>query len=136
MAKLKKSSNDSNKIERDEKGRLLPGVVLNPEGKKAGTLDFKTKWLLFIDKVAEQNNITPEEVEEQLLAVGFKQAKDANYPFWKDIHDRIHGKAQDNLDVTSGGEKIGISNEAQAKIDDALTRFFNGHKPAKTIKNK
>lgn len=48
-------ANDSQKIEtpkpmRDEKGRLLPGVILNPEGKRAGTKHFKT---LFIEAVKE-----------------------------------------------------------------------------------
>ena len=91
MAKPKKSNKDGNKLERDEKGRVVSGV-LNPEGKKAGTLDFKTKWFKFIEKVAAQNNITPDEVDEQLLAVAYKQAKEANYPFYRDIQDRVHGK--------------------------------------------
>src|ERR1039457_6178817 len=99
MAKPKKSSNDSKKIERDEKGRLLPGVVLNPDGKKAGTLDFKTKWFNFIEKVAKQNDITPDEVDEQLLAVAFKRAKDGDYQFYRDTQDRVHGKPQTSLDI-------------------------------------
>jgi hypothetical protein len=110
MAKPKNSNSDSKKIvQRNEKGQLLPGVVLNPEGKKAGTLDFKTKWFNFIDKIAKQNNITPDEVDEQLLAVAFKQAKDAKYPFYKDIQDRVHGKAPDSMDLTSGGKPIVIN---------------------------
>ena len=60
MTEEAKPSNDSGKIEkRDEKGRLLPGSVLNPQGKKAGTLNFSTKWIKFIEKVAEQNETTP-----------------------------------------------------------------------------
>ena len=66
--------------------------VLNPEGKKAGTLDFKTKWFNFIEKVAQQNDLTPDEVDEQLLAVAFKQAKDGDYQFYRDTQDRVHGK--------------------------------------------
>lgn len=105
MKKQKKSSNDGKKIERDEKGRLLPGVVLNPLGKKVGTLDWSTKWDIFIDKVAKQNNITPDEVDEQLLAVAFKEAKNANYAFYKDIQDRKHGKATEKIIVDA---KVGI----------------------------
>ena len=89
--------------------RWKKGQSGNPDGKPSGTLDFKTKWFKFIDKVATQNNITPDEVDEQLLAVAFKQAKDANYPFWKDIHDRVHGKASESMDVTSGGKPIVIN---------------------------
>jgi hypothetical protein len=110
MEKEIKSKSDSKKIvQRNEKGQLLPGVILNPQGKKAGTLDFRTKWFRFIDKVATQNNITPEEVDEQLLAVAFNQAKNANYQFWKDLHDRVHGKAPESLDITSKGESMVIN---------------------------
>ena len=94
MEQPSKSRNTSaNLVKRDEKGRILPGQQsLNPDGKPVGALDFKTKWFKFIDKVAKQNDITPDEVDEQLLAVAFKQAKDANYPFYRDIQDRVHGK--------------------------------------------
>lgn len=108
MAKPKKSSNASEKVARNEKGQLLPGSHLNDAGKTAGALDFKTKWRIFISKVATQNNITPEEVEEQLLAVGFKQAKDANFQFWKDIHDRVYDKAVQPFGGSDDGKPIVI----------------------------
>ena len=91
-------------IIRDEQGKFIPGVSGNPGGRPVGSLDFKTKWLRFIDKVAKQNNISPDEVDEQLLAVAFKQAKEANYPFWRDIQDRVHGKPTESLIL--GGEVI------------------------------
>jgi hypothetical protein len=125
MAKPKSANSDSKKIvQRNEKGQLLPGVILNPEGKKAGTLDFKTKWLRFVDKVAAQNNITPDEVDEQLLAVAFKQAKDANYPFWKDIHDRVHGKAEDKIKLDANVE-VDASPEIKA-LADKLNALYSG----------
>jgi len=126
MAKPKKSSNTSaNLVKRDEKGRILPGQVsLNPLGKPAGTEDFKTKWFKFIEKVAAQNNITPDEVDEQLLAVAFKQAKDANYPFWKDIHDRVHGKAEDKIKLDANVE-VDASPEIKA-LADKLNALYSG----------
>ena len=61
-------------------------------GRPSGSLDFKTKWNIFIDKVAAQNNMTPNEIDEQLLAVAFKKAKDGDYSFYRDTQDRVYGK--------------------------------------------
>jgi len=111
-------------IRRNEKGQILPGQQsLNPLGKPAGTDSFKTKWLKFIDKVAKWNNISTDEVDEQLLAVAFKQAKAADYPFYKDIQDRVYGKAQDNLDLTTQGQKITPENKEEAKA--AIQKYLN-----------
>lgn len=79
--------------ERNPDGTFKKGVSGNPAGKPVGTTSFKTKWEKFIEKVATQNNMTPEEIDEQLLAVGFKKAKEGDFQFYKDIHDRVHGKA-------------------------------------------
>jgi len=61
-------------------------------GRPSGSLDFKTKWINFIEKVAKQNNMTPNEIDEQLLAVAFKKAKDGDYSFYRDTQDRVFGK--------------------------------------------
>jgi hypothetical protein len=73
----------------------------NPLGKPPGTLDFKTKWYRFIEKIAEKNDLTPEEVDEQLFAVAFKKAKDGDYNFYRDTQDRIHGRPQQKIDLNA-----------------------------------
>ena len=85
---------------RNEKGQFVPGVSGNPNGKPPGALNFKTKWTKFIEKVAEQNKLTVDEVDEQLLAVAFKQMKSGDFRFWKDIQDRVHGMAKQPIDHT------------------------------------
>jgi len=87
-------------------GRFVTGNSLG--GRTAGSLDFKTKWNIFIDKVAKQNDMTPNEIDEQLLAVGFKKAKEGDYAFYRDIHDRVYGKPIQPTDITSKGESIVI----------------------------
>ena len=64
----------------------------NIDGRPQGSLDFKTKWYKMIDKIAEVNDITSEEVELELIKVGYKRAKDGDYSFYRDAMDRIHGK--------------------------------------------
>lgn len=78
---------------RNPDGTFKEGVSGNPAGRPVGSLNFATKWKIFIEKVAKQNNMTPDEIDEQLLAVGFKKAKEGDFQFYKDIHDRVHGKA-------------------------------------------
>lgn len=99
-----------NPIIRDEKGKFIPGHSAPGPGRPQGSLDFKTKFYKVIDKLAKQNNITPEEVEEQLLLVGYKKAKDGDYSFYRDLHDRLYGKAPQTIDIN-----------ADITIDDGLT---------------
>lgn len=81
---------------------------INREGRPKGSLDFKTKFYNVIDKLAKQNNISAEEVEEQLMLVGYKKAKEGDFGFYRDLMDRLHGKPlqKQETDITSGGEKL------------------------------
>jgi len=97
---------NSGKIERNPDGTLKKGVVLNPNGRPKGSEDFKTKFYKVIDKLAKQNNISPEEVEEQLLLVGYKKAKDGDYSFYRDLMDRVHGKPVQPNEHSVSGEVV------------------------------
>lgn len=91
---------------RDEAGRFLPGVSGNPDGRPKGAENFATKWKKAIEKIADANNTDPDDIERQLLLVGYKKAKDGDYQFYRDIFDRVYGKPQQSIDHTTGGEKI------------------------------
>ncbi len=110
---------NTNKIERNADGTLKKGVVLNPNGRPRGAESFKTKFYRVVDKLATQNNITPEEVEEQLLLVGYKKAKEGDYSFYRDLQDRIHGKPIQPTDITSGGERLSISFDNSFNVKSA-----------------
>lgn len=89
-------------IIRSEKGHFAKGYSANPGGRPVGSLDFKTKWEILINKIAEKNKITPEEIDEQLLMVAFVEAKKGDYSFWRDIHDRIYGQATKPIEYKGG----------------------------------
>lgn len=80
-------------------------------GRKLGSLDFKTKFYKMLDKIATQNGITADEVEEQILLVGYKKAKEGDYNFYRDMLDRVHGRATQPTDITTGGEKINVDDK-------------------------
>jgi hypothetical protein len=84
-------NNGEKMVERNPDGTIKSGV-LNPKGKPKGALSFATKWERMVEKIAMQNNLTPEEIDEQLLLVGYKRAKEGDYSFYRDAMDRIHGK--------------------------------------------
>lgn len=98
-------TNDSGKIEapaeeqkpmRDEKGRLLPGVVLNPEGKKPGTKHFKT---LFIEAVKEigAKNAKGEDISKDKVIVKkiIDQAMAGNLKAADMVIGRVDGDKED-----------------------------------------
>lgn len=104
-------NNNSEKIVRNEKGQLPKGAVLNPNGRPKGSESFSTKFYKVIDKLANQNDLTPDEIEEQLILVGYKKAKEGDYQFYRDLHDRIHGKAPQTINL-----------DADIHTDDGLTK--------------
>lgn len=53
--------------------------------------------MILVDKIAQKNGITPDEVEEQLLMVAFEQMGAGHFSFWKDVHDRLYGTVASNL---------------------------------------
>ncbi len=93
----------------------------NIAGRPKGAKDFITKWNAMVEKLASQNNTTIDEIDEQLLLVAFKKAKDGDFNFYKDVMDRKHGQAVKAVDITSGGEKIGVKNDPEAQ---ALAREY------------
>lgn len=94
----------------------------NLQGRPVGSLDFKTKFELFLDKLAKQNDMSPQEIDEQLFSVAFKKAKDGDYQFWRDVHDRIYGKPLQKTDVTSGGMPIIQISEVIANKNDITSK--------------
>ena len=78
----------------------------NP-GKPKGAISFATKWERMIEKIAELDGISPDQVEMELVKVGYKRAKDGDYSFYRDAMDRIHGKPKESIDHNvSGGLTI------------------------------
>ena len=91
---------------RDESGKFLPG---NPGGgRPKNSENFATKWFKAIEKIADANGITADEIEQQLLLVGYKKAKEGDYQFYRDVFDRVYGKPQQHLDMSTLGKQFPI----------------------------
>jgi ribosome biogenesis GTPase A len=81
----------------------------NLKGRPTGTRNFETDFDEAVEEIAKENGMTKSEARKLLLKVAFKQAKDGNFNFYKDIHDRIYGQPKGNVDITSGDEKITLN---------------------------
>ncbi len=88
---------------------LIPikkGERLNPNGRPKGQRNYATIYREALIKLGELNNKTPDELEDEIISKGILNARSGDYAFYKDILDRLHGKAAQVVDVTSDGEKI------------------------------
>ena len=126
MAKQRKSP-EKQAISRNPDGTFPKGVSGNPEGKTAGTLDFKTQWFNFIEKVAKQNNLLPEDIDNEIFAMVLKEMRKGNFQFYKDTKDRLHGKAAQPFEGGDSSKPIIIKvAEEIAKRDGIQTDESTG----------
>ncbi len=122
------------KPKRDKLGRFLPGYSGNPKGKPPGAKHFSTLFKNAIKTLAEKKDLTPfreaiekrfgklpkkpETIEEYIVIVGLLKALSGNYTFYKDILDRLYGKAKDQVEIDLKAKKI-------EEIEEFLNQFLN-----------
>lgn len=99
---MAKKIDEKSKHERPQNKNLTPGGPGRPKGRK----NFKTLFYEAIEKLAEQEGISAEEFEVKLVTQAIKKGYNGDVAFYRDLMDRIHGKAQQHVDHTSGGEPI------------------------------
>ena len=83
-------------VRRDEKGRLLPGEVLNPTGIQ-GERSFRADFDEICQEIADLNKISISEARKILIRKAYAEAKNGKFPYYQDIMDRYFGRAPQNL---------------------------------------
>ena len=122
MKKIKKNPINSSSIvgsERNPDGTFREGHA-KVGGKELGTRDFATDFDEAVEEIAKENKMTKSEVRKLLLKVAYKHAKDGNYSFYKDIHDRIYGQALQKVDTN-----MNLKIEKLEDIQAGLKKVFN-----------
>jgi len=71
----------------------------NPKGMKKGQRNYATIYREALIKIAETQDITPEQVEEKINEVGLLKAMKGDYSFYKDVQDRLHGRSLEKSEV-------------------------------------
>ena len=78
----------------------------NLKGHPKGQKNYATLRREAIIELGKLNNKTPEEIEIMLHSKGLSEALKGNYQFYKDDLDRLHGTAQNNVNLTAEITKI------------------------------
>lgn len=94
------------------------GVSGNLKGRPIGQRNYATIYKEALTKLAELNDKTPEELENEILSTGLLNARKGNYQFYKDTLDRLHGQATQNNEVNVTG--LTISFDTPFKKDEQI----------------
>jgi hypothetical protein len=93
------SNNSEIIVQRNEKGQLLRGSILNPKGKTLGSKNFSTDFDEVVEDLAKSEGKTKSEVRKDLLKIAYQLAKTGDFNFYKDIVDRYYGKPKTSLEI-------------------------------------
>ncbi len=93
---------------------LIPakkGEIRNPKGRGKGVPNAKTRYQRMLNLIEKVKNPVTGEIEEFTVAEimdmkVMQKARNGDLPAYKEIMDRLEGRAQQAVDVTSGGETI------------------------------
>lgn len=102
---------------------LIPfkdGKSGNPNGRPKGQRNYATIYREALKNIAKANNKTPEEIEEMLEVTGLKKALKGDFNFWKDVRDRIHGKAPQTIDLNAKVHDSTFTDEEKQKLLDLI----------------
>lgn len=78
-------------------------------GRPKGRKNFKTLYYEAIERIAQSQGITGEEFEVKMIEQAARKGFNGDVRFYQDTIDRVHGKAQQNIDHTSGGQPITVN---------------------------
>lgn len=103
---------------RDERGRFLPGKPPGP-GRPKGTKNFSTLFEEAIKKIVKSEKLPIKDVEVELVVKAIIEALKGNYPFWRDLMDRVYGKPKITVESIEDKEKV----EALKELTEAIKKI-------------
>lgn len=116
-------NSDKNTVRPQNKNLRPPmkkGETLNPNGRPKGQRNYAVIYREALKNIAKANDKTPEEIEEMLEVTGLKKALKGDFNFWKDVRDRVHGKAPQTFDVNAKIQDTTFTDEEKQKLLDLI----------------
>ena len=111
---------------RDKTVFIKGGKSPNPNGRPKGQRNYITLFREAMIKLAQMNNKTPDELEEEILQMGIKKARLGDYRFYQDILDRAYGKPVQKQEVTGKDGEALFNNETRSKAKKAVSDLIGG----------
>jgi len=136
-------------VERDAKGKFVEGHT-KLGGRTFGSKNFSRDFDEVIEEIALVNKISQSEARKILIKKAYVQAKDGNFPFYKDILDRYYGKPTEyieadirvgpleetNEDPVMREERLKIKEDARLKIIELEERSIRNRALAEQKKEQ
>ena len=80
----------------------------NLNGKPKGTKSFNTIFEEAIREIVKSKKLPIKDPEKELMIKGITEALKGNHNFWRSLAEFRYGKPKESLDLSSGGEPLGI----------------------------
>lgn len=110
MENKENTENNTTKKRRGNPQNLMAawkkGQSGNPKGRTLGARNRKTVIMEAIRRLAEMQDMKPEDVEELIQASGIQKAIKGNFFFYSELSNGLYGKITDKMDLTSGGKTL------------------------------
>jgi len=117
---------------RNKKGQFIKGHNL-AKGRPRGKRNFKTDFEIAAREVAEALRLgkEPDKVQIEIIKRGIRESLAGNYPFWKDVVDRLYGKVVEKIEGkirTEIEQRLLTEKEAKRaqEIDKLLKNYVRG----------
>jgi hypothetical protein len=99
-----------------ERYKMKKGTTLNPKGRPKGARNRSTlarEWLEVSEKVKNPITGVIEQLEQQdiMTLALIKEARKGNVQAYKELMDSAYGKVTQPTDITTQGDKLGVSTE-------------------------
>lgn len=85
---------------------FLPGQSGNPKGRAKGQRNYATIYREALERIGNAEGYTLEEIEDAMTVKAIQKAIKGDFFFYRDVHDRIHGKPKETIDLGSGGKTL------------------------------
>lgn len=89
----------------------------NLDGRPTGAEGFKTMFVRAIEKIAKDTGGKPEDQEMQIITRGILEARKGNFPFYKDVLDRVYGKAPQTIDLNATINKEELTDQEKEMLN-------------------
>lgn len=94
-----------------------PDPRRNLDGRPTGAESFKTIFIKAIEKIAKDTGEKAEDQEMKIVARGILEARKGNFPFYKDMLDRVYGKAPQTIDLNATVKRDELTEQEIEMLD-------------------
>jgi hypothetical protein len=98
--------------------RFKKGQSGNPAGRPKGSRNYRTLFREAYMAIAKDLRLgkEPDALLVEILKRGIREALKGNYPFYKDIMDRLYGKPKERIDAEEGKKLLVLVEENDKSI--------------------